>query len=96
MSTSQQPDLFIDSAQGTRISLDEYIEMLIRIRAEDPARGAYAVQKFIGGARRHAPAPIIAYMKLRRIEGARGVALPQFWQEVYDGESEKGDPVIRI
>lgn len=86
-------DLF-DTAQGVPITLEEYIAALQAL--QEVHGGGLLVQKYLAGARRHAPAPVLAFTTQRDLGSKKPLHLPQFWQEGFDPESAKGALVVRV
>lgn len=85
--------------QLTDITLDQYIEELVQLRARNPGSGSWPVEKWMPSKGRHtAPLPTVAYRAASRVGwGPRGaLLLPAFWQPGHDRPEDKGDAVIRV
>lgn len=81
------------------VTLDQYIDGLIKLRAANPGSGSLPVEKWLPSKGRHAaPLPVIAYRLARKIlNGQRTMMLPTaFWQEGHDKPEDRGEAVIRI
>lgn len=81
------------------VTLDQYIEELIQLRAQHPGSGSWPVEKWMPSKGRHtAPLPAIAYRLARRICHGQRVMMqpPAFWQPGHDRPEDQGDAVIRI
>lgn len=76
-------------------SLDEYIAMLQKLRAEHG--GVLRVQKWLpSSGRMGAPDPKLAFKRAYDTKRLGDVKAPQFYNERYDNPVQKGDAVIRV
>lgn len=95
-----QPDMFIETAEGTPIRLSEYIEILDRLRRDAGGiggGGGLLVQRYHLGGRRHAPRPTFAFAIRRPAFAPSGrILLPQFFTEGQDPDEMRGPLVVRV
>jgi hypothetical protein len=81
------------------VTLDQYIEELIKLRAENPGSGQWPVEKWLPSRGRHpAPLPQPAFRLARKIlQGQRTMMLPTaFWQAGHDRPEDRGGAVVRV
>lgn len=85
--------------QLTDVTLDQYIEELVKLRDANPGSGSWPVEKWLPSKGRHAATlPVVAFRLEKKILGGRCTITrpPAFWQADYDKLEDRGEPVIRV
>jgi hypothetical protein len=81
------------------VTLNQYIEELVKLRDANPGSGHWPVEKWLPSKGRHtAPLPQVAHRLARSILGGqRTMMLPTaFWQPGHDRPEDRGEAVVRV